>query len=85
MYSTDDTRFETIDALRIVPERQTRPGDPGEHPDPDLLERFVRGELTGPAGRAACRTIVRHLLAGCPQCSRIVGGLWALGELPLVD
>ncbi|HYU32989.1 MAG TPA: hypothetical protein VEW48_12570 [Thermoanaerobaculia bacterium] len=68
--------------MRIAPERQSGPGSIRDHPDPDLLERFVRGELSGAAGRAACRTIVRHLLAGCPQCARIVRRLWALGELP---
>jgi hypothetical protein len=52
------------------------------HPDPGVLERFVRGELSGDSGRAECRVIVRHLLTGCPQCARITGRLWALGELP---
>jgi hypothetical protein len=54
----------------------------GGHPDPGLLERFVRGELSGSSGRAECRRIVRHLLAGCPGCSRIARRLWALGDLP---
>jgi hypothetical protein len=52
------------------------------HPDAGLLERFVRGELSGASGRAECRRIVRHLLAGCPQCTRITGRLWALGDFP---
>lgn len=53
-----------------------------EHPDAGLLERFMRGELSGDSGRTECRMIVRHLLAGCPQCARITGRLWALGDLP---
>ena len=59
---------------------------PDDHPDPELLERFMRGELSGTSGRAACQRIVRHLLTGCPQCVRITGRLWTLGEFPsLVD
>jgi hypothetical protein len=50
----------------------------GDHPDTGLLERFVRGELSGASGRAECRKIVRHLLAGCPRCARITGRLWGL-------
>lgn len=53
---------------------------PQEHPDTSLLERFVRGELSGTSDRPECRKIVRHLLAGCPQCARITGRLWALGK-----
>ena len=63
-------------------QRKIRPAEPAEsmrdHPDPRLLERFMRGELSGPA----CRIIVRHLLAGCPQCSRVTGRLWSFGEFP---
>lgn len=52
------------------------------HPAADLLERFMRGELSDASGRDECRKIVRHLLTGCPQCARITGRLWELGELP---
>lgn len=55
------------------------------HPDPDLLERFLRGELSGPSGRPACREIVRHLLTGCPRCTGITGRLWSLGDFPEPD
>jgi hypothetical protein len=58
------------------------PKPPEDHPGAGLLARFMRGELSGDSGRAECRMIVRHLLAGCPQCARITGRLWALGELP---
>ena len=58
---------------------------PHDHPDSRLLERFVRGDLSGPRGRAKCRLIVRHLLAGCPQCTRITRSLWALGDFPAAD
>lgn len=54
--------------------------DPREHPETDLLERFMRGELSGDADRPACRKIVRHLLAGCPQCAGITRQLWGLGD-----
>ena len=67
---------------RLSTANRARPNPPEDHPDAGLLERFVRGELSGASGRAACRRIVRHLLAGCPQCTRITGRLWALGDLP---
>lgn len=51
-----------------------------DHPDQDLLARFMRGELTSPDDRAARREIVRHLLARCPQCQKVTRRLWALGE-----
>ncbi len=53
-----------------------------DHPDPSLLERFMRGELSGARGRPECRIIVRHLLAGCPSCARITRRFWALGDFP---
>jgi len=56
--------------------------DPAGHPDSGLLERFVRGDLSGARGRAECRMIVRHLLAGCPLCTRITRRLWRLGDFP---
>lgn len=44
------------------------------------LERFRRGE----AGREEARAVVRHLLAGCPECRRATARIWpaseALGE-----
>ncbi|HXO18530.1 MAG TPA: hypothetical protein VOA87_01255 [Thermoanaerobaculia bacterium] len=46
------------------------------HPDADLLERFMRGELEQPARRA----VVRHMLAGCARCAEVTGRLWALGQ-----
>jgi hypothetical protein len=56
------------------------PGDPevdgGGHPDPADLERFMRLELSREKGRA----VVRHLLAGCPQCRHITRELWRQGS-----
>jgi hypothetical protein len=55
---------------------------PENHPDPQLLERFMRNE----ASREERRWIVRHLLAGCARCGAITRGLWKLGEPgPKVD
>src|SRR5436305_1599704 len=55
---------------------------PEKHPDPQLLERFMRNE----ASREERRWIVRHLLAGCAQCSAITRQLWKLaGPGPKVD
>jgi hypothetical protein len=49
---------------------------PENHPDPQLLERFMRNEVSGEERR----WIVRHLLAGCARCGAITRRLWALGE-----
>lgn len=48
----------------------------GEHPDTQLLERFMRAELKS----AERKAIVRHLLTGCPQCVAVTRRLWALGD-----
>ena len=42
----------------------THPSDPRDHPDPTLLERFMRNEVAA----AERRWIVRHLIAGCSRC-----------------
>ena len=47
-----------------------------EHPQPDVLERFMSGELS----REENRTVVRHLLTGCPQCKYITNRLHRLGK-----
>src|SRR3954469_25371445 len=52
------------------------PADP--HPDPQLLERFMRNEA-GPPER---RVVVLHLLTGCAQCVAVTRRLWSLGEVP---
>jgi hypothetical protein len=44
------------------------------------LLSFLRGELCC----AARRRVVRHLLAGCPECRAIGRSLWALGDRPLI-
>jgi hypothetical protein len=49
------------------------------HPEPQQLERFMRGE----SPRDECRLIVRHLLAGCPECAIITRRIWALADRPL--
>jgi tetratricopeptide (TPR) repeat protein len=54
----------------------SEPTAPGEHPARRVLEQFMRGELR-PAER---RRVVRHLLAGCAQCSAVTRRLWALGD-----
>lgn len=49
----------------------------GEHPDPQLLERFMRAE----AGGLERRNVVRHLLTRCPRCLSVTQRLWSLGNL----
>ena len=51
-----------------------------DHPDPRLLERFMRGE----ASALERRSIVRHMLAGCLQCLEVTRPLWRFGDLPLI-
>lgn len=47
-----------------------------QHPDLRLLERFMRNELQGQERR----TVVRHLLAGCPQCVSVTRQIWSLAD-----
>jgi len=56
----------------------THRSEVGEHPDPGLLERFMRNEAE-PAER---RRVVRHLIAGCSRCIEVTGTLWALADPP---
>jgi tetratricopeptide (TPR) repeat protein len=56
----------------------THPSDHGKHPDPILLERFMRNEVDG----AERRWIVRHLIAGCSRCVAVTSRLWSLGDPP---
>jgi hypothetical protein len=44
------------------------------HPEPGVLERFLRGEAT----RADERAIVRHLLHGCARCAAALRPLWGV-------
>ena len=48
-----------------------------DHPDSDLLERFMR-HATDAAER---QRVVRHLLAGCARCAAVTRSIWSLGEL----
>jgi hypothetical protein len=45
-----------------------------KHPDPGLLEGLMRGDL--PA--AERRSVVRHLLTGCPRCLEVTRRYWRL-------
>ncbi|HEX4965693.1 MAG TPA: hypothetical protein VF173_33085 [Thermoanaerobaculia bacterium] len=47
-----------------------------DHPDPQLLERFMRNQADSPERR----TVVRHLLSGCVRCVAVTRRLWGLGE-----
>jgi hypothetical protein len=49
---------------------------PQVHPATALLEGFLRGELSA----AECRTVVRHLLTGCPRCVKVTGRCWPPGS-----
>jgi hypothetical protein len=48
-----------------------------DHPDPLLLERFMRNET----GAEESRRVVRHLLAGCERCVAVTRRLWSLGDV----
>ncbi len=45
---------------------------PESHPSPGQLEEFFRGSLP----RERMGSIIRHLLAGCPQCSSAATAHW---------
>jgi hypothetical protein len=49
---------------------------PQSHPEPIALLRFLRGE----ASREEAQAIVRHLLAGCPECVTVTRPAWRLAE-----
>jgi len=59
-----------------LPSPEHLDGHAWSHPDPALLEGLLRGELSA----AECRTVVRHLLTGCPRCARITSECWSLGN-----
>jgi hypothetical protein len=46
-----------------------------DHPDSQLLERFMRGEVDA----RERRWVVRHLLAGCARCTAVTRRLWSFG------
>ena len=62
--------------MRIYEETTQTRWPSRDHPPREALERFMRGGLP----RFQAWTVVRHLLAGCRECTRITGGLWGLGE-----
>ncbi len=45
-----------------------------DHPKPDLLLRFLRGEVS----KTDRLEVVRHLLTGCPACVAVTRGAWHL-------
>jgi hypothetical protein len=47
------------------------------HPDPYLLEGFMRDQVSCDERRR----IVRHLLAGCSRCLQVTRRFWNLGEV----
>ncbi|HEV8582207.1 MAG TPA: hypothetical protein VGX68_24315 [Thermoanaerobaculia bacterium] len=47
-----------------------------DHPDAQLLERFMRDEVD----EEERRRVVRHLLSGCAPCVGVTRRLWGLGE-----
>src|SRR5258708_26336360 len=51
---------------------------PGQHPDPQILERFMRNE----AGAQERRAVILHLLTGCAQCVAVTRRLWSLADAP---
>jgi tetratricopeptide (TPR) repeat protein len=55
--------------------------NPEAHPDRELLDRFMRGDVRSPEKRQ----VVRHLLGGCPQCVAVTRSIWLFaGGLPVV-
>ena len=46
----------------------------------EQIARFMRGE----SPRNEARSVVRHLLTGCPQCLQVAGRLWRFGDEALL-
>jgi hypothetical protein len=46
------------------------------HPAKEELRHFMTGELS----RREERAVVRHLLRGCSECTRVTRSLWNLGD-----
>ncbi len=44
------------------------------HPDRDLLQRFLRGE----ASQEEKALVVRHLLSGCRECVAVTRPVWGM-------
>ena len=49
-----------------------------DHPSEDILRRFV----TGTASREESRTVVKHLVKGCPACARKIRDLMEPKAVP---
>ena len=49
-----------------------------DHPSEDILRRFV----TGTASREESRTVVKHLVKGCPACARKIRELMEPKAVP---
>ncbi len=49
---------------------------PDAHPSRELLERFVRADLTA----AQTGEVLRHLLTGCADCKEFTAALWDFAE-----
>jgi hypothetical protein len=52
--------------------------DDPKHPRRTLLLKFLQARTT----RTESWAVVRHLLAGCPECGRVTGRILWLSELP---
>jgi hypothetical protein len=51
------------------------------HPGLEELESFMADRLPRPRALA----VVRHLLAGCPECRKVTARLWCLSKRPLLN
>jgi len=58
---------------------EPKSGPQSGHSAKEDLVRFMAGDLPP----AETRAVVRHLLRGCPICSRETSKIWKLGEQPL--
>lgn len=66
--------------MLVTREAQNEARQERAHPAEDDFERFARGEVEA----AEARRIVRHMLAGCPQCLALGRELWVFGNERLV-
>lgn len=61
-----------LEALRIEVD------DKHQHPDRSQFERLVRAEVSREEGR----TLIRHLVTGCPRCAAVLRPLIGMADPP---
>ena len=65
--------------IEVIAAELASPPQISEHPAPDVLRDFMAGLLSW----EDTKRVVRHLLAGCPNCSEVTQHIWDFADEPL--